>query len=318
MSTFQFSIPEPCSENWGNMTASEKGRFCKSCSKVVRNLSESSAEEIHALYQEAGGKLCGRIHTSQMAETPMKPITWLKRFALAILLAFGSTLLVFGQSDSSAWLQSARAELLQSKRLVEVRITNASTGEPIPGVALIVKRASEVGKMTASLADENGKATIDLKANSELFDSPGEITIAMEGMGEKTLILDSDSGELNIELDSLSANLDQEGFLSRLILDWRGGWVGNTVPRFDPRDFIWGTIRVEPDPIIYPQYHIQLAPTDEYGNPADNIVGDESTPLDLSKEPEGNNREKPEREILVPEISALLPESNRLRLGRQK
>ena len=41
-----FSIPEPCSENWNEMTSTEKGAFCQKCSNEVHDVSNMSNDEI--------------------------------------------------------------------------------------------------------------------------------------------------------------------------------------------------------------------------------------------------------------------------------
>ena len=69
-----FHIPEPCHENWDNMTPQDKGRFCASCSKQVVDFSLMSDQQVLNYFKNATGKTCGRFANDQlqrpMIETP--------------------------------------------------------------------------------------------------------------------------------------------------------------------------------------------------------------------------------------------------------
>ena len=59
------SVPEPCSENWEEMSISGKGRDCSKCQKNIRDLSKmSDVELIHLLRTE--DNVCGRFDPSQL------------------------------------------------------------------------------------------------------------------------------------------------------------------------------------------------------------------------------------------------------------
>ena len=44
MQKLQLSIPEPCHENWQQMTPTEQGRYCNACAKEVVVLTKESIE----------------------------------------------------------------------------------------------------------------------------------------------------------------------------------------------------------------------------------------------------------------------------------
>ena len=60
-----FTIGEPCQEDWQNMTPTEQGRYCDVCAKCVVDLRGKSQQEIHKLYVENDGNLCGTMSTNQ-------------------------------------------------------------------------------------------------------------------------------------------------------------------------------------------------------------------------------------------------------------
>jgi hypothetical protein len=60
-----FSIPEPCSENWNEMTPNEKGAFCQKCSNDVYDVSNMSNSEIIQMISSEKNVPCMRMKPSQ-------------------------------------------------------------------------------------------------------------------------------------------------------------------------------------------------------------------------------------------------------------
>lgn len=60
-----FSIPDPCSENWNEMTPTEKGAFCQKCSNEVHDVSQMSNDEIFQLLASEDKVPCMRMKPSQ-------------------------------------------------------------------------------------------------------------------------------------------------------------------------------------------------------------------------------------------------------------
>lgn len=93
-------IPEPCHENWGAMTPNEQGRFCGSCQKTVVDFTNFSAEDIQNYFtKHYGQKVCGRFKQQQLNSIDIQipsvifnQIPASRKFALALLLVFGTTL----------------------------------------------------------------------------------------------------------------------------------------------------------------------------------------------------------------------------------
>lgn len=102
----RISIPKPCTENWNQMTASEKGRFCTSCQTQVINFKGMPVEEIkHFLEQEAGSS-CGRFSTHQIetfnaAYQEIPSPSNLRQWTMAAVLAGVSALPSFAQNNPS-------------------------------------------------------------------------------------------------------------------------------------------------------------------------------------------------------------------------
>lgn len=59
------SIPEPCHEDWGKMTQTEKGKFCQVCTKEVVDFTKTIDEDI-VKYVLKNDNACGRFSKSQL------------------------------------------------------------------------------------------------------------------------------------------------------------------------------------------------------------------------------------------------------------
>ena len=88
----QLQVPTPCHENWENMTATDKGRFCDSCQKQVIDFSNKSDREIAMFFKKpSSGSVCGRFMEDQLnrdIEIPKIRIPWLKYFFQFLIPAF--------------------------------------------------------------------------------------------------------------------------------------------------------------------------------------------------------------------------------------
>lgn len=59
------SIPQPCHENWQQMTPKDNGRHCQSCCKTVVDFTSMTTGDIVALLA-VGGNTCGRFAPNQL------------------------------------------------------------------------------------------------------------------------------------------------------------------------------------------------------------------------------------------------------------
>ena len=98
---YSFKIPEPCHEDWSQMTPSAKGRFCSSCEKTVIDFTKMSSFEIsNYLKENIHNGVCGRIYKSQLdrvvvqipAKMMLDPRLAHRFFAMALLIVMGTTL----------------------------------------------------------------------------------------------------------------------------------------------------------------------------------------------------------------------------------
>lgn len=187
----QISIPEPCHEGWQNMTPVEKGRFCASCQKTVLDFTHLSDNEIINLVSK-NDTLCGRINVSQLnrklIETK-RTSNYFGYFATSVLafLGLGTESLVaqekpVTQQTDSKYLNKVNDSV---KIITVTGIVKDSDGNPLPGVAIIIKNAK-----TGVQTDESGKYSIKAKFNDILIFS---------FLGYEEIIVKVNSSKINVK-----------------------------------------------------------------------------------------------------------------------
>jgi hypothetical protein len=88
MKSLKLQIPEPCHENWNNMTPEEHGRFCMSCSKTVIDFTAMTDRQVLEYFKNYTGSTCGRFSNDQLDRTiaeQQQQRSWWK-YALNILV----------------------------------------------------------------------------------------------------------------------------------------------------------------------------------------------------------------------------------------
>ncbi|MCF6402279.1 carboxypeptidase-like regulatory domain-containing protein [Chitinophaga filiformis] len=63
---FTLTLPQPCSENWEEMTPTEKGRFCLNCQKTVIDFSAMGDRQVVEVINGTQGQVCGRFYPQQL------------------------------------------------------------------------------------------------------------------------------------------------------------------------------------------------------------------------------------------------------------
>lgn len=171
--TIKLSIPEPCHEDWGKMTATEKGKHCQVCSKEVVDFTHKTDEDIVAHVMK-NKNICGRFIPSQIDREltlERKSGNNLAPIAASFLLPF--TLLASGFSGSAKNSDPIGKEftslhigsLHKNKVQVTVKgIVYGTDGIPLVGVSITVK---ETGKTTIS--DKEGGYSIQLLNDETLI-----------------------------------------------------------------------------------------------------------------------------------------------------
>ena len=96
----EVTIPEPCSEDWNEMTPKERGRLCDKCCKVVVDFTEKTTEQIiDFISGQNGSRVCGRFRAEQVTVPVQRKFPRFKVFLAALYFVFGGFLFTGCDSD---------------------------------------------------------------------------------------------------------------------------------------------------------------------------------------------------------------------------
>lgn len=177
MKQLMVSIPEPCHENWDNMSPTEKGRFCNACSKEVVDFSTMSDAQMVLYFSKlTTEKVCGRVYPDQldrvMAEPePIKKKKWYWSYFTLFLLFFSKSSQTKAQGmvmRNTTTQTDNKANLSEIAKVIKGRVVDKN-GNAIPFASIDIK-----GALYATSADVNGNYTKKVRVGDVLLISGGK------------------------------------------------------------------------------------------------------------------------------------------------
>lgn len=140
------SIPEPCHEDWNQMSPEAQGRHCSTCCKVVIDFtSMSTTDVIQFISNRTSEKICGRFRSDQVNEQPVFPMKnrsvagRAKVFLAALVLVFGSALFTGCGSRGHTVGEIAPVEQMKNMMVLDSPQTDVLIRDTLPEKAPPVK-----------------------------------------------------------------------------------------------------------------------------------------------------------------------------------
>lgn len=185
------TIPEPCHENWQQMTPNEQGRHCMSCQKTVVDFTLMSDQEILDHIARASSSVCGRFNNDQLNKTyvekKIKP-SFTFRYAWNMITA--AFLLTAGAATAQSKTPVKRHVAANKKKLIPLKpdlvvgtvavmvpdrtisgvVREDSTGNPVSFASVRIKgvetgtSANEAGRFELTTAGDRNKVTLVVSA----------------------------------------------------------------------------------------------------------------------------------------------------------
>jgi TonB-dependent SusC/RagA subfamily outer membrane receptor len=175
MQKLQLTIPEPCHENWQQMTPTQQGRFCNACAKEVVDFSMMTDTEVLNYFTTlTPQKVCGRALPSQLNRSisrpkePKKRLFWYWNYLVMFFMLFSKSNAVKAQGQLRPLTERSPVKpyehskdqvniMSQTKagsRVVTGKVTDVD-GNPVSFASIRIK-----GTPTGLSADANGKYSI--------------------------------------------------------------------------------------------------------------------------------------------------------------
>lgn len=210
MSQIKISIPEPCTQNWANMTATEKGRYCSSCAKEVIDFRNWTTDELQNWFASSKGNVCGHLSKGQLAYFKQEEPQHLSLgFGTKIFLA--SALALFASSKTYAHTKAVtktaiyedknriKSDAKRTEQVTDSLITISGVVKdqddklPVPGVSIQINN----GQYKA-MTDAEGKFKLQITARKgdEIF-----LTVRFIGyvtQNQRIIIGEKDQIEVNM------------------------------------------------------------------------------------------------------------------------
>jgi len=192
------NIPEPCHENWQNMTPQEQGRFCGSCQKVVVDFSVMTDKEVLEYFSKTSQQVCGRFANDQLNKELIpaptrRRITWI--YVWNVLLASVLVTKSYAQGKPQVkkppvikttykgnltmgeWIVNPVAAVIPVK--MKGVVLDAQTNQPVPGASISIK-----GTLNGTSADAAGNFQLSVEKKNTL-----EVEFSAIGYEKQTLLL---------------------------------------------------------------------------------------------------------------------------------
>lgn len=187
-------IPTPCHEQWDKMTNVPGGRHCDVCTKVVKDFTRSTNEEILEYMASGNGEeICGRVNTAALDALPASVYRlngwgrwWYGLLTFLVLLGF---------RVDSLWAQNEQLPGSEPGKTKQVR-SNAKYH--INGkIKTVSGRKLERGRVTVR---NEGRVLAAVK-----LDDAGRFRFLIDGSGfpDKHLTIDVEADEIHYSTDKL-------------------------------------------------------------------------------------------------------------------
>ena len=181
MTKVRIEIPNPCHESWDEMTPQEKGRFCATCKKTVRDYTKLSDEQLTAILKN-GKSHCGRFRKDQLARDFILEDQMLQWRRAAVWLF---PLLLGGGSLAAQSPPTVKEKIeLQSETSTKKSIEKTRLG-PIKGWVFEIDNTEPLIGTTVLVKGTSKGAVTDID---------GSFTLSAEGLSASDILIFSYTG----------------------------------------------------------------------------------------------------------------------------
>ena len=198
MQPVQLYIPRPCHENWVEMNPTEKGRFCKACSKEVIDFSKMSDSEVLNYFSRGSyGNVCGRAYPDQlervisMPDMKKRKVWYWNYITLLILLFSKSSIKAQGKMVATSVKKDQCSKPLAGMiayrplpRNIVLVIKDNETYLPLNKAVLKIK-ANGIDNLKTVYTDQKGLYSVNNIGHEDTY----IINISVEGFETREIVI---------------------------------------------------------------------------------------------------------------------------------
>jgi hypothetical protein len=211
----KITIPNPCHENWANMTPEGRGRFCAACQKTVVDFTNATDREIVTAYKKEAS-LCGRFRQDQLNRQLAqynRPSPW----ATGIVATVG----LLALSVQPALSQTPETEQTPTPQTGSVTENVPTQGQFVFN-GIITESEIPVSDVTVKNKNSGIEVISDIEGKYSILANEGD-SIEFSWIGMETFKITAKKNEAvqNIKID------DHLQWMGEVIVVKNGTWVGN-------------------------------------------------------------------------------------------
>ncbi|MFD2587874.1 carboxypeptidase-like regulatory domain-containing protein [Croceitalea marina] len=200
--SYKITIPEPCSEDWNKMTATQKGAFCKSCAKEVIDFTHTP-KSVLAKKIKTGASICGRFKPEQL-NTPLPTLSQSQFRRNAAMLGFTS-LLALGtplvaqhstkptQTPQHYVVGRIAPQAIKTEKYSITGVVKDLNNKPLPNTTIILE-----GTATGTKTNMKGEFSIEVPTSRNL--EKQVLWVSNLGFETQKITIDKNTKPLTIEL----------------------------------------------------------------------------------------------------------------------
>jgi hypothetical protein len=259
----KLTIPEPCHENWNNMTPTEKGKHCAVCDKEVFDMTGIPEKEVaEKISQIESGNVCARIPNAYLDKKIELHAAAMGKYgkmgaagALITAVAF-TPMISIPDSDLSAITEKNTLQISNPSIQMNGTIVNEK-GEIIPGVRVIIEQNNHKA-FTTSLA--NGRFVFHLDSQKI---TNGKAILKLEKVGfesiEREISINGnmENGKFVLNSIEIVKELKMVSFIEKELKEFEYATVGQMVSYVEP---VQPSYEITGGAVVYTAYCEKVLP----------------------------------------------------------
>ncbi|MBC7936103.1 MAG: T9SS type A sorting domain-containing protein [Rhizobacter sp.] len=216
MQQLHLSIPEPCHENWNEMSPNEQGRFCNSCAKTVVDFSAMTDAQLLFYFENLKNEnVCGHVYKDQLDRSiktlplPRKKIFAYWQYFLAFFMMLGKGQPAKAQGQVKGEMV-ARPDTVKNPSNTHIRLGKIRS-LPLPYNTSVIGAALPHYFITDEKNQPIGNASVQMLPMGKWIaaDSSGKITLGKQHKVQSLLITALGFENRLVVLKDLSTNTIQ-------------------------------------------------------------------------------------------------------------